>query len=201
MGIEGVDAYPLYWPLDWKRTLADRRVHGRYQVNFGRARDEVLNSVRLLKGREVVISSNVPIRRDGLPYANMPEPKDPGIAVYWLTAKRETRVMACDSWRTVRDNLRAIGLALEGLRAIERSGASQVLERAFAGFTALPADASASSWRTVLGLDGGAVTRDVIEEAYRRRAVAAHPDAGGSHGAMVALNAAREQALREMGRG
>ena len=38
-------------------------------------------------------------------------------------------------------------------------------------------------------------TRNDIKRAYRKQALVAHPDHGGSHGAMVALNAAYELAL------
>jgi hypothetical protein len=45
----------------------------------------------------------------------------------------------------------------------------------------------------VLGLDPAA-TEDEIKAAYRSKAVEVHPDRGGSHGAMVELNRAYEEA-------
>lgn len=201
----GVDAYPLYWPLDWKRTDAHMRKQSRYELTFVRARDAVVRSARLMRGRDIVVSTNVPIRKDGLPLAGMREPADPGVAVYWTqfgeAGESTLRVMACDHWATVRENLRAMGLALEGLRAIERSGASQILERAFAGFAALPASTGAPAarpWRDVLHLNGQPVTRDVIENAYKQRALVVHPDQGGTIEAFIELRNAREQALREV---
>jgi hypothetical protein len=201
--MEGIEVYPLTWPASWKRTLAHRRKNSRYKVNFARARDEVVRSLALMGVRDynVVISSNVPTRRDGLPLANMREPEDPGVACYWTSmvidadkrGSTERRVIACDSWRTVRDNLRAVGLALEALRTLERTGASEILNRAFTGFAALPP--AEDDWRNVLGLRGIAVTSSDIEERYRALAKDAHPDSGGSHDAMVRLNRAREAAL------
>ncbi len=44
------------------------------------------------------------------------------------------------------------------------------------------------------------VTREEIKRAYRAQAQAAHPDHGGSHAAMVILNAAYELALRSVNR-
>jgi curved DNA-binding protein CbpA len=41
--------------------------------------------------------------------------------------------------------------------------------------------------------------RDDIERAYRRLAMERHPDKGGSDAAMAELNAARDEALQELG--
>jgi hypothetical protein len=193
-----IDAYPLQWPLGWARTHCDDRRASLFQVSFARSRDEVLRSVRLLGGEDVVISSNLPLKRNGQPYASQAEPTDPGIAVYW-TQDRQPRVMACDCWRTVRDNLRAVGLTIDALRAIDRSGATQLLERAFTGFAALPeSTAVVRSWRDVLHLNGQPVTQRDVLEAFKRRLPFCHPDSGGSHDLMVELNRARDEALREI---
>jgi hypothetical protein len=198
-----LDAFPLRWPVGWARTHRDDRRESRYQVTFARARDELLRSVYQLgaEDQDVVISSNIALRRDGRPYANQAEPTDPGIAVYW-TQDRQPRVMACDCWRTTRDNLRAVGLTIDALRAIDRSGATQLLERAFTGFAALPAttgDTCAPHWRDVLGLNGGPLTQRDVLAAFKARLQFCHPDSGGSHDLMVELNRARDEALRELG--
>jgi hypothetical protein len=194
----------LYWPEGWKRTK-DRET-ARFETHFVKARDGVLRSLKLMRASDTLISSNVPLRRDGLPLAGMAEPADPGVAVYWVESKPDVvsgktmRVLACDKWRKVRDNLRAIELTLESFRAIERHGASEVLDRAFTGFTALPASAARRTWREVLGLVGiVGVTRDRISAAYRELALRRHPDHGGSDAAFIELTAARDQALAEIG--
>jgi hypothetical protein len=64
------------------------------------------------------------------------------------------------------------------------------------------ARARAALWATraplaafaALGLPGGATIAQ-IKAAYRRRAFQLHPDQGGDHAAMVALNAAYEEAV------
>jgi len=197
-----IDAYPLRWPVGWARTHRDDRRASIYQVSFARARDELLRSVRLLGGVDVVISSDIALRRDGLPYANQGEPADPGIAVYW-SQNNQPRVMACDCWRTVRDNARAVGLTIDALRAIERSGATQLLERAFTGFAALPENAGsngAPDWREVFCVSRDeTLTRAQLEQLYRTLVRLAHPDVGGSVERMVQLNRARDAALREVG--
>jgi hypothetical protein len=51
-------------------------------------------------------------------------------------------------------------------------------------------------WRTVLGIPNGvSVTKDMIRSYFRKKAKECHPDAGGSHEAMVRLNHAKETAM------
>lgn len=48
-------------------------------------------------------------------------------------------VIACDQFKEVRLNMAAIVMTIKAIRQIERCGASSLLERAFRGFSALPA--------------------------------------------------------------
>jgi DnaJ-class molecular chaperone len=80
------------------------------------------------------------------------------------------------------------------MRGIERWGASDMMERAFSAFEALPPPRS--HWET-LGIRPGS-SADAIQAAYRAKARAAHPDAGGSDAAMAELNSARDAALKEI---
>jgi DnaJ-class molecular chaperone len=58
----------------------------------------------------------------------------------------------------------------------------------------------ARSWRAALDIPVDAqASRPMIETRYRDLAKRLHPDAGGSTAAMAELNAARDQALREVG--
>lgn len=108
--------------------------------------------------------------------------------------------MACDRWLEVHENIRAIGLAVEGLRAIDRAGASQILERAYTAFGALPAAESAPilrPWWEVLGFPEnalGALSLAVVDARYREIAAKVHPDKTGDDVALRELNAAREAA-------
>ena len=106
--------------------------------------------------------------------------------------------MAIDQYHKVEDNLAAIAATLEAMRAIERHGGAQILDRAFTGFTALPAPTSARTWRTVMTFGESTPTREQLKQRYRELASMRHPDKGGSHGDMVELNAAYEQGLKEI---
>lgn len=198
-----VEAYPLSWPAGWARTAQGKRRASRYRVTQERAQQDLLRSLRLLGARYVTISTNVELRRDGLPYASRRAPEDPGVACYW-ERDGKPEVIACDSWSTVGENIRAIGQAVDALRQLERCGASEILNRAFTGFSALPAASGATgprTWREVLGFPLQRATRITavdVEHRYRALARERHPDSGGSHEAMLELNEARAQALREV---
>lgn len=188
-------AYPLSWPDGWSRTRS-RRSSNFKVTGFGKVRDEVLTSLRLMGAKSVVLSSNLALRRDGLPYANMPNPEDPGIAVYWYDFRKEQhRSMACDRWVLAIDNLRAVGLSLEALRGLDRWGSSEIVERAFSGFTALPAPAT--GWRAVFDVRHDATFAEV-KEIYRSMASFRHPDKGGSVSAMIEINDALAAAKAEL---
>lgn len=204
-----INAFPLQWPFGWKRTQGGYRRDGRFSTkDYGRPSRSltVFDGVKRVLGElekmgygrnDIVISTNVELRLDGLPRSDRGEPGDPGAAVYWRTSKGENKVMAIDQYTRVADNLGAIAATLEAMRAIERHGGAVILERAFTGFTALPAPSAKRDWWEVLGLPQGAPREDV-KAAYRRLATQHHPDKpSGSHEKMAELNAALETALLE----
>lgn len=206
-----VQAYPLTWPTGWPRAKSRTSARfgttdtsGGYRQKRDITMQEAMKRVRYELERlgvnvadDCVVSTNLKLNLSGLPRGDQGEPSDGGVAVYWQAKNQPMRVMAIDRYHRVRDNLTAIAATLEAMRAIERHGGGQILERAFTGFTALPPpSASTPHWTQVLGLPGTA-TRADIEAAYRAKARAAHPDTGGSEAAMAALNGARDRALQE----
>lgn len=211
-----INAHPLTWPEGWKRTPAADRLAGR----FGK-REAGTGGYRLLKDLTVndsirrvleqllamglsrddlVISTNVPVRLDGLPRSDAKAPADPGVSVWWrdFLSGGKPKVIAIDQYAKVADNLAAIAATLEAMRAIERHGGAAILERAFTGFIAIE-NQSASSWRAVIGVGPGVTSIEEVRAAYRRKASVAHPDKpNGSHEAMTALNSALAQAEQEI---
>jgi hypothetical protein len=154
--------------------------------------ERVLEALRLMKitRDDVVISTDIPTRLDGLPRSDRTA-SDPGAAIYWRKG-RQTRCMAIDRYQRTADNLAAIAATLEAMRAIERHGGAEILDRAFTGFTALPAP---EQWFTILGISAHA-TPEQIEAAYRALAMKHHPDRpGGDAGEMSRINAARDEGL------
>ena len=63
-------------------------------------------------------------------------------ALNWINRKTNQNfdyVIACDQFKEVRLNMAAIVFTIKAIRQIERCGTSSLLERAFRGFSALPA--------------------------------------------------------------
>jgi hypothetical protein len=184
------EAYPLQWPPHKPRTK--RRERSRFDTRFAVARDGVFEQIRMLGGQYAVISTNITLRRDGLPYANQPEPDDPGVAVYF-EMKGENKCFSCDRWDRVKDNLRAVEKTIEAMRGIARWGSGDMVDAAFAGFQALP-----PPWWLVLGLDARPNDRSAARTAWRNSMKKAHPDNGGSTDRVARVNEAYEQAKREL---
>lgn len=126
-------------------------------------------------GRDMIISSNLKVKANGLPYSSQRTPDDPGVAVYFKWKDRDV-VFACDKWLDVEDNLWAIVKHIEALRGQERWGVGS-LDQAFAGYMQLP-DPDQRQWWEVLGVAATA-DNEQIRQAYLRLAKQYHPDAGG----------------------
>lgn len=206
-------SYPLAWPAGWKRTRvrtrarfvgkAGRHVPGengsmghyasKRDLTIGQATQRVMDELRRfgVDAARIIISTNLQLRLDGLPRSGQANPLDPGVAVYWTKGKEGQRCMAIDRYDRVADNLAAIAATLDAMRAIERHGGASILDRAFAGFKALPAPEQ--PWQ-VLGLSSHA-SRSDIESAYKRLASENHPDRGGDEQRMMRINAARDALL------
>lgn len=196
-----VEAYPLAWPAGKPRTPSYKIERSRFEP--GNRPQEVANVIaelHRLGARNIVVSTNLRLRGDGLPYARDRAPDDQGVAVYFDYAGGQ-KCFACDRWRSIEENLRAIFKSIEAIRGLERWGSKSFVDAAFTGFAALPAPGQQSkrSWRQVLGIGTGElVDRHIIMAAYRDAARRAHPDKGGSSEAMSEVNAARAEALQEI---
>jgi hypothetical protein len=193
-----IEAYPLKWPDGWPRTNPSARENDdRFRnPSTGRARDQLMDELRLLGATEIIVSSNVPIKADGLLYADNKRLDDPGIAVYFKY-KKKNFVMARDSFTSVAGNLRTLGLAVEHLRGLERHGGSLMFEKAFQGFLAITPPDWKKPWREVFGIKPDWTGN--IADLYRTKARTRHTDAGGSDTLMAELNVAYAEARRELG--
>jgi len=189
---KGAEAYPLSWPAGWMRTR--NRQKSQFRTGFGNARNFLFLELERLGAKNIVLSTNIPLRNDGLPRANMaPLGGDPGVAVYFRRKDRDM-VFACDKYATPTDNIHAIAKTIEAMRGIERWGASDMMERAFSGFKQLEATNPTEAWWDVLEC---LPTADVetIQRQFRARLRGAHPDTGGSAEALARLTDARDQGL------
>lgn len=215
-----IPRYPLQWPPGWKRTPSHARKNGQFgsrkkrgdtayatlqQITINEAVGRLLEELRRFGVREddVVISTNLELRLDGLPRSGQGNPSDAGIAVYWLDRKHKDappKCIAVDQYFKVADNIAAAAATLEAMRAIDRHGGAAVLERAFVGFAALQAP-EGPHWSVVLGVPADA-GRQAVEAAWRRLRSELHPDKpSGDHQRFIAAQAAYDRACVEVRHG
>ncbi|WP_439444505.1 J domain-containing protein [Xanthomonas translucens pv. translucens] len=137
-----------------RRTRYDGRHEAARELTIAEAVDRVRTNLQRMgiDDDDLVISSNLELRLDGLPRSNQREPTDPGVAVYWVDRfdrSQPPKCMAIDQYDRVADNLAAVAANLDAMCAIERRGGATILARAFAGFAALPGP-TAADCRAVL---------------------------------------------------
>lgn len=204
------ESYPLSWPVGWPRSPTStrakfgtvQRVRSKYNAELtyrqrssatvADGRDRLLDELRRLGATDVVISTNIRTRLDGQPTGRSAEPPDSGAAVYFRL-KGEPRVLACDKWDRVADNLVALAKHIEAVRGQVRWGVGS-LEQAFGGYKALPAVGAKRQWWEILALPQTASRAEIDRkrtELLRRH----HPDVGGSHTMAAEINAAYAEAI------
>ena len=141
------------------------------------------------------------IRNDGWPRASA-KPEHPACVLQFKDRKGQQLAFRASKYTAFEDNLRAIAMTLESLRAVDRYGV--VEGEQYAGFKQLGdgGNASASATKTEPSRQEAAmflaayssVPKDYIldsaesrDDAYRRAARVLHPDSGGSHEQFVEL--------------
>ncbi len=187
-------AYPLHWPEGWPREKS-KAMRSRFSTTFAAARQTLLDEISRLGGRYPTISTNVNLRRDGLPYANQPEPDDKGVAVYF-ELKGKPMCFAYDRWNKVGCNIQAVAKSIEAMRGLDRWGCSEILNRAFDGFKLLTSSENKKPWCQVLGLPIIHTREDVIKN-YKQLVKKHHPDVGGDPNVFMEI----QEAYKESGVG
>lgn len=187
-------AFPLQWPTGRPRTQRPER--SRFDTTGFTARIALFNELGRMGAKNIVLSTNVELRRDGMPYASRKPPEDVGVAVYF-DRKDEKLVFSCDRWDRVKDNIQAIRKTIDAIRGIERWGTGDAMEAAFTGFKALPPP-SVRYWRDVLEMDEWMQTYETAKIQHRLLAKECHPDKGGSNELMAELNVALETAKKQL---
>tara|TARA_R110002049_G_scaffold2743_1_gene20915 strand:+ start:12893 stop:13591 length:699 start_codon:yes stop_codon:yes gene_type:complete len=194
-----IEAYPLHWPEGWPRNNVQE--HSRFKSTMAKSRDFLVAEINRLCSpysktyldlhdpSGIIISTNVQLRNDGLPYASQRLPTDSGVAVYF-TFNEKQMCFASDKYYYVWENLHAIAKTIEAIRAIERWSASDMMERAFTGFVALPPQNE--HWRTVLKVSEDC-TLENCSTNYKFLRSKYHPDKGGDRDDFVKLQKAWEE--------
>lgn len=190
------EAFPLQWPLSKPRTPDGRRERAKFGVRstqtgssgvswtqkgsltVASARSRLHYELEAVGASGIVVSSNLPLRRDGLPMSGRAEPSDPGVAVYCFVGKAP-RVFASDKFNRVPDNIAAIAAHLDALRGQLRWGVGD-MEQAFAGYKALPSMGEKKPWWLLLGFTQPPAEQAIVKAKYLELLQVQHPDAGGN---------------------
>lgn len=144
-------------------------------------------------------------RLDGRPRAHAVA-EHPGV-IFSLDSKHGPLSYPCDTFTTWQDNLRAVALALEALRKVDRYGVTKRGEQ-YRGFLAIEATAAPSGFATAddaLHFIGNLAQAEpdrakarTVRAVLRAAQRAAHPDAGGDAATFQRVSLA-EAKLREEG--
>ena len=190
---------------NWPRPETKRRRRSVFKSPYSKTLDLLFREIEYLGGRNIVIQIDVEeseIRLDGWPRSDA-RPTSPRVLVS-LESKHGPLAYPCDRFDRWQDNLRAIALALEALRKVDRYGVTTHGEQ-YTGWRALPAPVNGDGFATAeeavefiaKHCDCTAVEIvadiDLFRLAHRQAAKRLHPDVNNGQDAdFKKLQKARE---------
>jgi hypothetical protein len=193
-------------PLTWTGALTPvgARKNATFKATYPATLGLLFREAEKLGARDLVLQVDISerdIRTDGLPRAAAKYGSNPGVIVSFDSAHGPLRYQT-DAFTEWQDNLRAIALSLEALRAVDRYGISKRGEQ-YTGWRAIEAGDSfgtperALEWmRAFYAADRGWSADEVAALApgqlYRQLAKMLHPDAGGGEADWDRLDNARQ---------
>lgn len=188
------DLNATFRPIDvWPGKETRNRERSRFKAEWRQTRSLLARELAHLQAKNIVCQLALreqDIRLDGYPRANA-RPTHPGVILAFDSKYGPLRY-PCDTFDDWQDNVRAIALAMEKLRAVDRYGVTRRGEQ-YAGWKALPASSAHPAMtvdqaaRFVSEHDAGSTVgvgailsdRKYLEFAYRNAAKKLHPDTGG----------------------
>jgi len=196
-------------PIDvWPGERTRGRKGSQFRSRWSATLELLKRELRHLRANRPVIQIDLTERdfrvSDGLPRAAA-RPETPGVIMSFDSRVGPLRY-CCDTYTAWQDNVRAIAMTLENLRAVDRYGATTRRGEQYAGFRALPApddngfataeDAAAFILKAA-EFNGSsaaflAAPGDVRRSAYRAAAKKLHPDSGGDADQFAKFQRAKE---------
>jgi hypothetical protein len=190
------------WP--GKPTPAYQRKSAPFKSTYERTKKDMERELAHLGARDVLLEADTDesqVRLDGQLRSNA-KLRGPGVVITCNVGK-DTYRFPCDRFKHWDDNVRAIALTLERMRAVDRYGVTLNKEQ-YAGFKALPRsvkvpdsrDAAIAVLRKMSGVFiSQDAARDTLVIAFRSARRRTHPDSGGLRGDWDAV----ESAARTLG--
>lgn len=174
------------WP--GPRTPNGDRRRAVFRAGYDATLKHLERELAAIDASSVVIQIDLPasqIRVDGWPRSGA-RPASPGVVLSFVSG-RAPLAFPCDRFLVWQDNLRAIALSLEALRAVNRYGVTRHAEQ-YRGFAQIeePVDNVTTAAAFLSRHSGGMLVKTLdrgsIDAAYRAAAKRLHPDApNGSH--------------------
>lgn len=206
-----------YWPdgmkvqpiVEWPGALTRNRVRSNFSSTQSATMGVLRRELEQLRAKDVLLQIAIPreaFRLDGYPRSTA-KPEHPGLI---LTMQSEYGPLSypCDTFTTWQDNLRAIALALEALRKVDRYGVTKRGEQyrgflAIEGARAMPsgfttADEAVGFIQKLLNAAEWTTNPGDISFQIRQAKRLTHPDTGGNAETFQRVTLA-EQYLKENG--
>jgi hypothetical protein len=198
-------------PLEtWPGKSTPKRKESTFRASYLNTLDLLEEELSRIKAKDILIQAfftRDQLRNDSWPKTSA-QPSDVGVIVSFESPKGPLS-FPCDTFTTFDCNLRAIALALQALRAVDRYGVTQGNEQ-YRGWARLaaPADQPFKSANEAAWFIKSKAYPDIAhradfislhiqtdkaerDKAYRLAAKALHPDSnGGSHEMFIRLQAA-----------
>jgi hypothetical protein len=174
-----------------------------FSAPMGRTTRLLARELRALDAERAVLEvalRETQIRVDGLPRADA-RPEIPAVRLSfdsrWGPLRYET-----GEYRRWEDNVRALALSMEALRAVDRYGVSKRGEQ-YRGWRALPMSTSTTDPRDLVVTPeqarqvieealGGPISDGRLDDAIRRAILRTHPDRGGDPQRFILVQRAKE---------
>jgi len=178
-------------------------VRSKFKKSYGETMRDLDKELRMIGASNVVISLDCDsreIRNDGMPRSDC-RPRSPAVVLSFESRKTGAMQMPCATYHDWQDNVRAIAMSLEALRAVDRYGVTQKAEQ-YKGWSKIAGPDAAQTKESsakLISQFSGFADADIVRSAeiYRSAVKAAmvttHPDRnGGAEGSFKAVQAARE---------
>lgn len=197
---------------EWPGALSRTRRYAPFRASLAATLDLLDREIRELTDTRaqrdsaellVAIPAGVLWRQDGRPRAHAVA-EHPGV-IFAIDSKHGHLSYPCDTFTTWQDNLRAVALALEALRKVDRYGVTKRGEQ-YRGFLALEATAAPAGFSSasealdfIENVAGyGPASMSSVATVLRRAQRESHPDTGGDSATFQRVSLA-EAKLREAG--
>lgn len=189
----------------WPRTPTSswRRKSAPFRAGYVDTLEKLEKELGKLRAKNIVVQAYFKerdIRNDGWPRSGA-RPTEPGV-VLTFDSMHGTLSLPCDFFDSYEDNLRAIAFHLEYLRRSGMYGVTMSGEQ-YTGWKKLPDTGSSGEGFATdegaadyLSRHSGVAAADILrsypwtQDAFRKAALALHPDRGGDNADMALVNAA-----------